>query len=204
MGLLTLPEVFGDGPCHQFSPEEVPLFAEMGSEQSIGVIRVDRHWTFPESGGCEGLAVKVHRGARVSALPTEESDYEAPAAIVLEERKKWFKVRLADGAAWVRASEKNIYYSLEALLLSGLTYITEGGQLFSRPGGADAVAMAESGDPVRVAEVVGMDDRLWLHVQVLSHSPCESADEPRVLSQGWMPAHGLSGRPTAWFRSRGC
>jgi hypothetical protein len=101
IGLLTLPEVFGNGPCHEFAPEEVLLYSVMGAEEPHGVIRVDHYWIFPAAGGCEGLIVNVHKGEgqSVSALPTEEFDYEAPGALVLEGRNGWFKVQLSDGTA---------------------------------------------------------------------------------------------------------
>jgi hypothetical protein len=208
VGLLTLPEVFGDGPCHEFTPEEVPLYREVGSEQAFGVIRVDRSWTFPDEGGCDGLIVSVHTGEGrwVSPLPTEELDYEAPAAVVLEERNRWFKLRLSDGVGWVQASEKCSYVPLEELLFHRLTYITEGSDayLLSRPGGANGVAKASSGDSVHVVEVATVENQLWIHVQVMSHSVCSSADEPTVVSQGWMQAHGATGKPAVWFSSRGC
>lgn len=208
VGLLTLPEVFGEGPCHEFLPEEVPLYAVIGSSEPIGEIRVTSYWTFPEAGGCEGLRVHVYKGdgARVGALPTAEFDYEAPAAIVLEEQNRWFRLLLSNGAAWVKESENNEYYPLEVLLVNGLTYITEASEpaLLARPGGVDVVATASPGDPVRVVDFMRVDNQLWLFVEVLSDSICESDGEPRVLSQGWLRAHGLSGQPSVWFYSRGC
>ena len=207
IGLLTLPEVFGEGPCHEFLPEEVPLYAERGSEEPIGAIRVTSYWSFPNHGGCEGLRVHVYKGdgARVAALPTEEFDYEAPAAIVLEEQKPWFRVRLSNGAAWVRGSENNEYYPLEELLFNGLTYIADASEpaLRDHPDGV-VVATASPGDSVQVVDFMTVDNQLWLLVEVLSHSVCESSDEPRVLFQGWLRAHGSSGQPSVWFYSRGC
>jgi hypothetical protein len=208
IGLLTLPEVFGNGPCHEFAPEEVPLYSAIGADEPQGVIRVDRYWKFPDAGGCEGLIVNAQKGEEqsISALPTEEFDYEAPAAIVLEEQNDWFKLQLSDGTAWVRVTERNKYYPLVVLLLNGLTYIAENpaSQIFSHPGGDDTVATAASGNSVRALEAESVDNQLWLHIQVLSHSVCESVDEPRLLSQGWIRAHDPSGRPTVWFYSRGC
>ncbi len=207
IGLLTLLEVFGEGPCHEFTPEEVPLYSEKGSEDTIGSIRVASYWIFSDDGGCEGLRVHVYKddGTRGGALPTEEFDYEAPAAIVLEEQNPWFRVRLSNGAAWVRVSENNEYYPLEELLLNGLTYITDASEpaLLDRPDGV-VVATASTGDSVQVVDFMRIDNQLWLHVEVLSHSVCESADEPKVLFQGWLRAHGSSGQPSVWFYSRGC
>lgn len=69
-------------------PEEVPLFSAPDGAEPIAVIGVDRYWTFL-SLPCEGLIVRVHpRGGEPPELPTEEFQYEAPAAIVYEQRDR--------------------------------------------------------------------------------------------------------------------
>jgi hypothetical protein len=208
VGLLTLPEVFGDGPCHAFTPEEIPLYRAADAAEPIGAVRVDRYWRFPEAGGCEGLVVNVHmgEGRSVSGLPTKEYTYEAPAAVVLEARDGWFKLLLNDGVAWVQASRRNEYLPLKTLLSNGLTYVTGTyeGHLFGHPGGSAVVAKVSGGDSVRVMEILSVEKQLWIKVELLSHSICESVDEPKITAQGWIPAHGPSGQPTVWFHSRGC
>jgi len=99
IGLLKLPEIFGEGGCDKFEPAEIQLFAAPGLGKAIGSIRVDNNWRFPADGGWEGLTVNVHKtGTKgVRALPAKEHSYKEPAAIVLEERERWFRVRLADG-----------------------------------------------------------------------------------------------------------
>jgi hypothetical protein len=210
IGLLSLPEVFGDGPCDKFSPREVSLYPAPESDQIVATIRIDKYWTFPEVGGCEGLRVTVHDARRQSSreLPTKEYEYEAPAAIVLQQRGRWFKVRLSDGAAWLHASDRNEYFPLERLLTKGLTYLTDAsdGQLRSSAGAvrdADGKRIA-AGGPVRVRQFRRVGEDLWVNVQVLSHSLCESRQEPVITAEGWLPAHSASGEPTIWFYSRGC
>jgi hypothetical protein len=121
-GLLSLPEVFGNGPCASFTPREIPLYAAPDGQKIVAAIRVDRHWTFPGNGGCGGLIVRVHHSdGRVSELPTEEYQYEAPAAIVLQQRGRWFRLRLTGGTAWVHASERDEFFALEDLVKGTLT-----------------------------------------------------------------------------------
>lgn len=73
VGLLTVPQVFGMGPCVPFEPKVVPLFAEPRETASVASIEVDTYWTFPPNGGCEGLEVRTHdQGRQPEALPTEE------------------------------------------------------------------------------------------------------------------------------------
>lgn len=106
IGLLTLPEVFGNAPCAPFEPRVVTLHAEPGGAQ-VASVHVDQNWSFAPHGGCEGLQVSVHRGDARTELPTREYDYEAPAAVVVEQRGLWFRIRLTGGAtAWVEVPKK--------------------------------------------------------------------------------------------------
>ena len=212
IGLLTLPDVFGRGACDRFQPRPVNLFAEPDAARLVGSIRVDAFWTFHEDGGCEGLRVSVHRTGTGSAgeLPTREYEYEAPAAMVLERRGRWFRVRLPDGAAWIQASERDEFHPLDRLLPQRLTYLTSAwdGGLAASPGAARVGARQAGTSPephVRVVELRQVDDDLWVRVEVLSHSVCDPAvAEPVVTARGWLPAHTASGELTIWFFARGC
>ncbi|MFQ3172115.1 MAG: hypothetical protein ACI9DG_002155 [Oleispira sp.] len=208
IGLLTLPEVLGEGPCDDFSPEEILLYSGMDKKLSSGVIKVDKFWTFPDVGGCEGLTVNVHTedGQRVRALLTKEYRYEAPAAIVLETRNNWYKLDTFEGPLWVQGTKNNQYYSLEYLLLNHMVFIKSGSgiSILNQPNGLDSIAIVSSSDTIKVTETGMLSNQLWLNVQVMSGSECESLEKPKVLSEGWMPAHTPSGELTTWFYSRGC
>ena len=202
VGLLSLPEVFGKGPCDTFTPQEVLLYSAPDSRDVMGSIRVDKYWTFPAEGGCQGLTVNVHhrRDGRVSELPTKEYEYEAAAAIVLQQRDRWFKLRLADGAAWVLGSERDEFFSLEKLLTrnetASLTDVWDG-RLAASPGKrVERVPRDPRPDDVRVLGFRRVGDQVWTEVELLSHSRCKSNDEPRVMRRGWMLAHDRSGEPT--------
>lgn len=96
VGLLTIPELFGHESCEKFVPAEVPLYRAPESER-VGFIRVkDKEGTPPEC----WLPATVHLqgDSRVSRMATREYAYEAAAAIVLEQRGRWFKVRLPEGS----------------------------------------------------------------------------------------------------------
>src|SRR4030095_6521348 len=111
VGLLALPEVFGNGPCDRFTPLDVPLYSSPESARIVGVIRVDEGWTASSNGGCEGLRGGVHMTGPVASdpLPTKEYGYEEPGAIVLARRGEWFLIRLAAGSAWVRSSPRDTF-----------------------------------------------------------------------------------------------
>lgn len=352
IGLLTLPEVFGDGPCSGFVAQDITLYAAAESNDVVGSLHLDKLPPGPE---CVHLSVKVkHADGRIADLPTKEHAYEAPAAIVLEQRREWFRIRLDDGSAWLRGSARDEFHPLERLLEDGLTHLTEAwdGHLAAAPGAStrtrvssdprrriigyvtpvleevsvvlqpgedreevykrynvtamgsypgpngtrilhfsrgkwveaferpdraapvaarfetdrcDAALRSVHGVPqevlvfdrrpgwfqvalrgeewqkeprvwiddapvwrfqsladdtererfatdawgrehasVRVLGFRRVDGRLWAHVEVMSHSICESLEDPTVKAQGWMPVHAPDGEPTIWFSSRGC
>jgi len=214
IGLLTLPEVFGREACDKFQPQEVALYAAPFADERIGWIRVDKDTEFHAAGGCTGPEVKVHRvgGGGVSDFPAMEYAYEKPAAVVLERRDRWFKVRLRDGSGWLRASERDEFHSLEALLTDGLLHLTDNfdGNLREGPGSTRSAGTtrleidALAPPPVRTIEFRHVDGQLWVHVEVLSHSICGSCEPATVIRRGWLPAHDNAGEPTIWFYSRGC
>ena len=211
IGLLSLPEVFGGGACDRFTPVEISLHATPAASPAVGSIRVDAYWTFHDDRSCDGLRVGVHRTGtdRVGDLPTREFDYEAPGAIVIDRRDRWFKVRVDGGSAWLQASDRDEFHPLEKLVSLDLAYLTEafaGTRLSPAPGATGRVIVATDRRqlPVRVREFRTVNNRLWVHVEVLSHSLCEGDAMPKVIAQGWLAAHDASGEPTVWFPSRGC
>jgi hypothetical protein len=210
VGLLALPEVFGNGACDRFTPQEVPLYAAPESARVVGVIRVDEGSTASSKGGCEALRVGVHMtGTTASdALPTKEYGYEEPGAIVLARRGGWFQIRLATGSAWVRSSPRDSFHPLEQLLLDGLTYLTEAwdGRLAvsaGAPGRPARVEARSSQSSVRVIRSQQLRGELWFDLEVIT-SPCGEDPNVKVLDRGWVPAHTTSGEPVIWFYSRGC
>ena len=213
IGLIALPEVFGNGACDRFEPRPVPLFADSGGKQVIGTIEVDQNWSFAPHGGCEGLEVGVHEGDTRTDLPTREFEYEAPAAIVIDRRGLMFKIRLTGHrSAWVQAPALR-FMSYESLLeeFTGVTFFTDAfnGELRNAAGLTVAnrpTAHAKAGQPARVIEMRRLGDRLWLNVEVLSHSLCDAGAKgpPETIARGWLSAHSDSGDPAVWFSSRGC
>lgn len=207
IGLLTLPAVFGSEVCSRFKPESVALHAEPDGAR-IGSIEVDQYWSFAPHGGCEGLEVRVHTGSTRSELPTREHGYEEPAAIVLGQQGRWFKIKLAGGSAWVNATPRDEFKSLTALFDQALTAITEHftGRLRSAPAGTLIGDRLTEHQNVRVLEFREVGAAQWIQVEALDYSPCTvpAGKEPQVIGRGWLPAHADNGEPTVWFSSRGC
>lgn len=213
IGLLALPEVFGDGPCARFEPRPVLLYADPDGKQLIGTIEVDQNWSFAPHGGCEGLEVSVHQGNARSELPTREFEYEAPGAITLDRRGLMFRIRLTGNrSAWVQAPASR-FMSYESLLeeFTGVTFFTDAftGELRNAPALTVAnrpTATAKPGLPARVIESRRVGDRLWLNVEVFNHSLCDAGAKgpPETIARGWLIAHAADGEPAVWFSSRGC
>lgn len=212
IGLLSLPEVFGARQCAPFEPEQIALHAAAKGAKPIALIRVDQNWSFAPHGGCEGLRVSVHEGSRRHELPTLEFDYEMPGAIVLEQRDRWFKVRLATGSGWIEASPVDRFMPLPELFeeFIGVTAITKSfnGHLVMAPGRPPDPSSPRviASQPARVIEIRNVFGQSWVQVEVMDHSICAAADHgpPEVVTTGWMPLHAADGEPTIWFSSRGC
>ena len=212
IGLLSLPQVFGTTMCDRFEPQDVVLHSLPSDGTAVASIRVDRNWSFAPHGGCEGLAVSVHRGEAREALPTLEYDYEMPAVVVLEQRSGWFRIRLQQGSAWVKASTLDRFMPLADLFeeFVGVTRIEKqfAGSLLREPGaGATAnAAPVKPGQSVQVLEFRDVAGRSFVKVEVMSHSLCSAGDlgPPEVVATGWLPLHAPTGDPSIWFSSRGC
>ena len=208
LGLLSLPEVFGSRECAPFEPRAITLHSSATDGSLVGSIEVDQNWSFAPHGGCEGLEVRVHRGAQKDELPTREYDYEMPGVIVLDQRDGWFKIRLHQGSAWLKASVVDRFMPLSDLFeeFTGVTEISESftGRLSKTPNASGGPIMPRV-SPNQAVRVVEIRDN-WIHVEVLSNSACTAANDgpPQVVSEGWLPLHDPKGEPTVWFSSRGC
>ena len=208
IGLLSLPEVFGSRECAPFEPRAIMLHSTATDGSIIGSIEVEQNWSFAPHGGCEGLEVRVRKGAQKDELPTREYDYEMPAAIVLDQRDGWYKIRLHQGSAWLKASVVDRFMPLSDLFeeFTGVTEISESytGRLAKAPGLTGGTIMMRVA-PSQAVRVVEIRDA-WIHVEVLSNSACTAANDgpPQVISEGWLPLHDQKGEPTVWFSSRGC
>lgn len=148
IGLLTLSQLSGRLDCEPPPPlpREVPLYAGPRSSAIVGWVRAEKDPNPDDE--CYRAVLKVHRRAdgSVRDLPTHEYEYERPwAAIVVEARGHWFKVRLDGGTAWINASPRDEYLALEDLLALNPAHLTQAwdGKLAATPGGASRRAPAD-------------------------------------------------------------
>ncbi len=211
IGLLPLPEVFGESVCTPFEPRAIPLYASATATDRAGEIRVTSPWRFPPEGGCEGLEVRVVRGdGPPSELPTLEYGYEEVAAIVLARDGRRAQVALASGAAWLDAGDGSRFLSVEALLPERLSYLRRGALPLLRRAPdmtAPRVTVASTDDPEVLADVLEtrrVGEALWVRVALLEENECAGEPTGQRADTAWVPFHGADRRPTVWFHSRGC
>ena len=125
LGLLKLPHLFGE-PCKEPPRLEIPVYAEPRAADGVGWIRAGRHES--SDNGCYRVVLNFQRRSdgSVRELPVDEYEEEEPdAAIVVETRDQWVKLRLPEGAGWVEVRQHDDSLSLEQLLLRRQAYLTE-------------------------------------------------------------------------------
>jgi len=213
IGILPLPEVFGKEPCARFKAQDIGLFRTSQSSEYIGRIYVSKPWTFPPSGGCEGLEVTVSISEPVQRnerLPTLEFSYENPGAIVLKREGQWFEIALNEGYAWVRVQDGARYLPVEQLFKGALTYLRwQSQQPLLKSTNRDEAIWSPSSNirsnlPVEVLGFREVSGLLWVRVRLLDVEPCTEESTNVIPVTGWLPFHDASGMPVIWFYSRGC
>ncbi|MFC1532758.1 hypothetical protein ACFL7M_05275 [Thermodesulfobacteriota bacterium] len=174
---------------------------------------MSKPWTFPPSGGCEGLEVSVSISEplqRDERLPTLEFSYENHGAIVLKREGQWFEIALNEGYAWVRVQDGERYLPVEQLLKGALTYLRRQSQLPLLKDLDQGEAIwspspnVRSNLPVEVLGFKEVSGQLWVRVRLLEIEPCSGKSTNVIPVTGWLPFHDASGMPVIWFYSRGC
>lgn len=213
IGILPLPEVFGNEPCAAFKAQDVELFRGPQSTAPIGRIFVSKPSRPSPAGGCEGAEVSVSVSGPVPRngnLPTLEFAYENPGAVVLTREGQWFEIALDAGTAWVRIQDGARYLPVERLLKDSLSYLRGQGRsaLLDRPGQGKTVWSGGPGMrselPVEVMGFRNVSGKLWVQVSILGVEPCTGQNTNVRTVSGWLPFHDASGMPAVWFHSRGC
>src|SRR6476660_2283326 len=103
VGLLPLPGLVGAG-CGAEESKSVPLYeSPSDTGRRLGSIQFRVTERAQDGGACASAQLVVVDAGTASfeELPTEESGYEIPAAIVHERRASWFRVARQHGSAWL-------------------------------------------------------------------------------------------------------
>ncbi len=211
IGVLPLPEVFGPGSCAAFLPKELLVHRTPDRvERSRQHIHPARIPSPSGSGACEPVrAIVSPTGSRKGVeLPTVETGYERPAAIVLERKPRWYRIALAEGSGWIHVEDTRRFIPLTRLLSENMTYLRGGTPvpLAERPGAPPAAgARPLEGDiAAKVVATRRLDGVLWLQVDTRGADACTAL--PSVAMTGWVPMLDpvRGGVPSVWFRARGC
>lgn len=213
VGLLTLPEIVGEG-CGPAQPESAALYGEPSTaSQPVGSIAFRVADRQPDGGSCGSaqLIVRVE-GKADEELPADEVSYEIPAAVVYQRSGPWFRVALQRGSAWITRNDAGSFQSYPELLKERLSYVRKGwdGRLSPTPGNGPGTRIPTAWSryladniPVEVLEVQRVGDVPWIRVRLQTES-CGEALAGVESATGWIPAYQASGRTAVWFYARGC
>ena len=125
-------------------------------------------------------------------------------------RSGYYLIRTARGVAWLPPHNAGRFHPLETLITRRLTYLTDAWDGFvhvsPRSDARTRVSQRRryGDEDVRVKGFRTVEGKLWIDIEVISHSVCTSDKPPTVKAVGWITAHDESGAPTVWFSSRGC
>jgi len=210
IGLLDLPDIV-QGGCGA-APKRAT--ARAFSTASLNGVTVGTiYWREVADTFC-GLMID-RTGGITEELPTLESGYEIPAAIVYERRGTWFRIRLKTGSAWVQHTSKEDFFSYPEVLGENLAHTLQSwdGTLRATPGTSGKVTPLPSGWKALLDRQLSVDylgsqrvgNDLWLHIRLAVKGGCDHTYEGVTADvDGWIPAYRPDRSPAVWFASRGC
>jgi hypothetical protein len=146
------------------------------------------------------------------SIDEAEYAYEEAGALVYGRERGYYLIRTSRGVGWLSPDQAGSFHPLETLITRKLTYLTDAwdGFLSASPGSANRTRVmsrlpgGNEATDVRVTGLRTVNRKLWLKIEVISHSICESDEPPTIKGRGWIRAHDATGAPTVWFHSRGC
>jgi hypothetical protein len=209
IGLLDLDDIVRGGCGEPVERTTAPVFgAPSQTSSAVGTI----HW---RQGGDTFCGLMFDRiGGTPETVPTLESGYEIPAAIVYERRGQWFRIRLAKGSAWIRRTDAADFLAYPDMLLDKLAHTMQSwdGTLRATPGLSSTIVKLSEGwkellDRQLSIKYLGsrrVGSDLWIHIRLLAESECDQKHEGVTSISGWIPAYHVNRSPSVWFSSRGC
>lgn len=214
IGLLALPQLFGDWSCDiSIRRQPLVLFERADSTVPIGEARVDTPPKMAAEGGCDWLEVVVHLAGAddaVRPLPTREYGYEEAGAVVFARRGNRFRIALEGAAAWVEPLAGAEFHPMEKLVTENISYLAGAwdGMVCAAPGQSGTCRKTDAGvGPEPGVTVLGhrnVGGRLWFQIEVPSRETCGEPAPAIPRTRGWIRGHDNNGEPAIWFYSRGC
>ena len=209
IGILDLPEIV-QGGCGS-APGRATA-SVIGTPSQSGPSGGRRYWREVPNVAC-GLMIERVGGVK-EEVPTLESGYEIPAAIVFERRGPWFRIRLKDGSAWIRHTDESDFLSYPDMLRDHLAHTmqTWNGTLRATPGVTGRVTPLSPEWKVLTDRQLSIEylgsrrvgNDVWLHIRLAAQAACGQVYEGVADVEGWIPAYHTDRTTLAWFSSRGC
>jgi hypothetical protein len=205
IGLLALPEIVGP-ECAPSESGQADLYANP-SNSAAPLGSIER----APDGECQILVRRVATKSE-EQLPTDESSYETPAAIVYQRMGPWFRIALQHGSSWVRRDNPHDFLPYPQLFMNRLAYVREGwgARLWNTPGASVPTLLspkwksyAAQNVPMTYLGFRRVASELWIHVR-LENESCGEPLEGVNPVEGWIRAYRPKGETSAWFYSRGC
>lgn len=209
IGLLDLDDIVQGGCGPAPNRATARLFAAPSETgPSVGML----YWH--EVPNVECALMFERTGGVKEVVPTLESGYEIPAAIVFEQRGSWFRIRLAQGSAWIRRIDASDFLPYPEMLKEQLAYVRNewDGTLRATPSHSGKVTPLTKGwsellDRAPSIEYLGsrrVGGELWVHIKLVTESICRDELKDMTPVSGWLPAYRPNRAPSLWFSSRGC
>lgn len=209
IGLLDLEDVVRGG-CG--GPVERTTARVFNTPRENGAVTGTIYWQDSTDATC-GLMFKNTQGDK-EEVPTLESRYEIPAAIVYERRGPWFRVRLANGSAWIRRTDPEEFLPYPDMVREKLPHMLPGwdGILRQTPSTSGTITPLTAGwhellERQPSVEYLGsrqVGKEVWIHIRLLTEGPCGQKLDGMTPVSGWIPAYRPNRTPSVWFSSRGC
>src|SRR5688500_7131406 len=207
VGLLDLHDVVRGGCGEPVERTTARVFRTPAETGDVGRL----YWQHSTDAVC-GLMFENAQGDK-EEVPTLESGYEVPAAIVYERRGSWFRIRLPNGSSWIRRTDPEEFLPYPDLLRENLAHMLPGwdGTLRETPNMSGKIRPLAPGwhellERQPSVEYLGsrrVGKDLWIHVKLLTET-CDEKLEGMTPVTGWVPAYRPNRAPSVWFSSRGC
>ena len=209
IGLLDLDDIVQGGCGPAPSRATARLFAAASEKSpSIGTV----YWHEVPNVEC-ALMIERAGGAK-ELVPTLESGYEIPAAIVFERRGAWFRIRLANGSAWIRRDDAHNFLPYPDSVRKRLSYVSYewDGILRETPRASGKVVPLTAGwkellhraPSIKILDQRRIGSEIWLHIELITEEVCGNRLEGLMPVIGWIPAYRPNRAPSVWYSSRGC
>lgn len=211
LGLLRIPEIWGNLDDFDAPMKTVPVYAEARSNADrIGTLENSSR-PFVSGGRLFAGEAQFHPADTAflpQDVPSHQISYAEPAATVLERNGRWFRIDLASGSGWIERPGTISFETYEQLVKEIHPHLTEdwNGKLWRQPGrdqfepGPEWRTAAGANVPAAVLEWREVGGEAWIKVRLTTDPLCTpTLPDKMPAAEGWLPAYWPSGRVSVWY-----